>query len=49
MTKEPHYIGHRKRLKGRFLKAGKKLGVTMHDHVFVAKGSYSSFKALGLL
>ncbi len=29
--------------------AGKKLGVTMHDHVIVAKGSYSSFKALGLL
>ena len=29
--------------------AGKKLGVTVHDHVIVAKGSYSSFKALGLL
>ena len=83
MTKEPHYIGHRKRLKDRFLKggtgaladyelvelllflavphrddidmtkeindAGKKLGVTLHDHVIVAKGSYASFKSLGLL
>ncbi len=29
--------------------AGKKLGVTVHDHVIVAKGRYSSFKALGLL
>lgn len=29
--------------------AGKKLGVTLHDHVIVAKGSYASFKALGLL
>ena len=29
--------------------AGKKLGVSIHDHVIVAKGSYSSFKSLGLL
>ena len=31
------------------IEAGKKLGVTLHDHVIVAKGSYASFKALGLL
>lgn len=29
--------------------AGKKLGVTIHDHVIIAKGSYASFKTLGLL
>ena len=29
--------------------AGKKLGVAIHDHVIVARGSYSSFKSLGLL
>ena len=29
--------------------AGKKLGVSVHDHVIVAKGSFSSFKSLGLL
>lgn len=29
--------------------AGKKLGVVIHDHVIVAKGSFSSFKSLGLL
>ena len=29
--------------------AGKKLGVTVHDHVIVSKGSYTSFKAMGLL
>lgn len=29
--------------------AGKKLGVILHDHVIVAKGSHVSFKALGLL
>jgi len=29
--------------------AGKRLGITLHDHVIVAKGGTSSFKSLGIL
>ena len=29
--------------------AGEKLGITLHDHVIVAKGGHNSFKSLGLL
>ena len=29
--------------------AGKPLGITVHDHVVVGKGSYTSFKSLGLI
>jgi len=29
--------------------AGKKLEVLVHDHIIISKGSYSSFKSLGLL
>ena len=28
---------------------GKSLGVTLHDHVIVARGGHSSFRAMGLL
>ena len=29
--------------------AGDKLGVTLHDHVIVAREGYSSFKSMGLI
>ena len=29
--------------------AGAKLGVTLHDHVIIARGGYSSFKTMGLI
>ncbi len=29
--------------------AGEKLGITIHDHVIVAKGGHTSFKTMGLL
>jgi DNA repair protein RadC len=28
---------------------GAKLGITLHDHVVIAKGGFRSFKATGLL
>jgi len=31
------------------LEAGRRLGVTLHDHVIVGRGSHRSFKAMGLL
>lgn len=31
------------------LEAGKKLEVLVHDHIIIGKGSYASFKSLGLL
>ena len=29
--------------------AGEKLGITLHDHVIVARSGHNSFKSLGLL
>ena len=29
--------------------AGEKLGITLHDHIIVARSGYNSFKSLGLL
>ncbi len=31
------------------IRAGEPLGITIHDHVIVSRGGYSSFKSLGLI
>ncbi len=31
------------------VEAGRRLGITVHDHLIIGKGRYASFKAMGLL